>query len=152
MFVSTKSFDNNGFIPKKQAYSACGGENISPDLAWGDVPEGVKSFAIVCHDPDAPVDGGWYHWILVNIPVATKSVKEGIVPALGVVLKNDFGEFGYGGPCPPIGHGVHHYDFIVHAIDVEKLDFSMQISPKDADNIIKKHSIKSAVVTGLFER
>ena len=152
MLISTKSFENNGFIAKNQAYKMCGGDNISPDLSWSDVPNNTKSFAIVCHDPDAPVAGGWYHWVLINIPLSQNKLEKGEIPQESHLLQNDFGEFAYGGPCPPIGHGIHHYNFTVYALDVENLDIADNISAKDAHKIIKEHAISSATVTGLFKR
>lgn len=152
MIILTQSFENNGYIGQNQAYKRCGGDNVSPDLSWSEIPNNTKGFAIVCHDPDAPVAGGWYHWVLINIPVSKTKLEKGEIPQEAHLLQNDFGEFAYGGPCPPVGHGVHHYNFTVYALDVENLDIADDVSAREADKIIKSHAISSATVTGIFQR
>ncbi|MCA9530243.1 MAG: YbhB/YbcL family Raf kinase inhibitor-like protein [Myxococcales bacterium] len=95
------------------------GEDVSPQLSWSHAPEGTKAFAVICHDPDAPLvaPGGTYgfvHWVLYNIPASVRELAEGTTEH--TAGKNDFGNAGYGGPMPPEGHGVHHYYFWVLAL------------------------------------
>lgn len=53
------------------------GDNISPHLAWDDVPAGTKSFVVTCYDPDAPTGSGWWHWVVVNLPADTRVLTQG---------------------------------------------------------------------------
>ena len=86
-----------------------------------EVPEGTKSFALICHDPDAPLVKpgayGFVHWVLYGIPGDARELAEGF--AGGISGSNDFGNVGYGGPMPPGGHGTHHYFFWLLALDAE---------------------------------
>jgi Raf kinase inhibitor-like YbhB/YbcL family protein len=107
----------------------CAGENLSPALEWTDPPAGTKSFAVLVHDPDAPTGGaGFWHWLVTDIPPSVRSLAQGAgsadgkkLPAGAKQLETDFGEIGYGGPCPPKGHGPHRYVFTVYALKVETL-------------------------------
>ena len=114
--VTSTAFDAETHIPVR--YS-CEGEDISPDLSWSGVPEGTKSFAVACLDPDAP-PGTWVHWVLYDIPSDVKELSESIPDddTLENGAKqgtNDFGNLGYGGPCPP--SGTHRYFFKLYALD-----------------------------------
>jgi Raf kinase inhibitor-like YbhB/YbcL family protein len=108
----------------------CSGQNLSPALEWSDPPAGTKSFAVLVHDPDAPTGGaGFWHWLAIDIPASIRSLPRGAGSADGKKmppgsrqLETDFGEVGYGGPCPPKGHGPHRYVFTVYALPIEKLD------------------------------
>ena len=90
-------------------------------FSWSDAPEGTQSFALICHDPDAPLikpgTYGFVHWVLYGIPGDATGLDEGTGDfTCGV---NDFGNQGYGGPAPPPGHGTHHYFFWLFALDAE---------------------------------
>lgn len=117
--LNSGAFANGGSIPAKHTGEA---EDVSPDLSWEHAPEGTRAFAIICHDPDAPLvtPGGTYgfvHWVLYNLPATCTSLEEG--SAEGTAGKNDFGKTGYGGPMPPPGHGMHQYYFWVLALDAD---------------------------------
>lgn len=118
MQLTSSAFAEGGRIPKKHT-----GEDadVSPDLAWTEVPEGTRSFAVICHDPDAPVvaDGfyGFTHWVLYNIPATVTSLAEGATEHTQG-LKGT-GQPGYMGPMPPPGHGTHRYFFWVLALSSE---------------------------------
>ena len=114
--LSSTAFEPGGSIPIKHTGE---GEDISPPLSWTHVPDGTGAFAIICHDPDAPlVTGqgtvGFVHWVLYNIPATITSLAEGSDHY--TQGKNDFGGQGYGGPMPPNGHGQHNYYFWVLAL------------------------------------
>lgn len=117
MQLRSTAFPVGETIPRKYTGE---GEDVSPELVFSDVPEGTKAFAVVCHDPDAPLvsAGGTYgyvHWVLYNIPGSVRRIEEGSAEhTCGI---NDFGDAGYGGPMPPEGHGKHHYYFWVLALD-----------------------------------
>lgn len=102
----------------------CDGDNLSPQLSWSDAPEGTKSFAITAFDPDAPTGSGWWHWVALDIPASQHALERGASGKLkaGREMKNDFGQFGYGGACPPKKHGMHRYQFTVWALPVDKLE------------------------------
>ena len=118
MQLTSSSFNDGTNIP--QQYTGEGAD-ISPQLSWTDAPEATKSFALICHDPDAPVISpgsyGYVHWVLYNIPFNINSLEENTdLYTSGI---NDFGNLGYGGPMPPNGHGIHHYYFWLLALDLE---------------------------------
>ena len=104
--------------PVSLKYSAYG-ENVSPDLAWEHAPEGVRSYALICRDPDAP-GGTFYHWVVFNIPDTVKLLPDGLgrtvtLPFGGTQGTNSFGRSGYDGPRPP--SGTHRYFFDLYALD-----------------------------------
>ena len=116
MSVSSPAFANHQAIPAKHTGE---GEDVSPALAWQDAPAGTKGFAVICHDPDAPLvkEGsyGFVHWVLYNLPGDLQELTE--KTAMGTAGMNDFGNNSYGGPMPPEGHGKHLYYFWVLALD-----------------------------------
>lgn len=104
----------------------CNGANASPELVWSGAPQGTRSFAILAFDPDAPTGSGWWHWVVFNIPasasgIATNASRNGALPQGALQSRNDFGIDGYGGACPPVGGGVHRYQFTVYALSVADL-------------------------------
>lgn len=116
MQLSSTAFESRGAIPKRYTGDD---EDVSPALAWSGAPDGTKSFAVICHDPDAPLvkpgNYGFVHWVLYNLPGSLTGLEEG--SSEGTAGANDFGGTGYGGPMPPEGHGTHHYFFWVIALD-----------------------------------
>ena len=118
MTLTSSAFDAHGPIPLRHTGDA---EDVSPALAWSNVPEGTQSFALICHDPDAPLVKpgayGFVHWVLYSIPGDARALAEGF--AGGTPGVNDFGNAGYGGPMPPPGHGTHHYFFWLLALDTD---------------------------------
>jgi Raf kinase inhibitor-like YbhB/YbcL family protein len=118
MQLTSSAFSNGGAIPTRHTGEA---EDVSPAVSWSDAPDGTKSFALICHDPDAPLvkpgTYGFVHWVLYGIPGDVSALPEGCGDYVQGV--NDFGNAGYGGPMPPEGHGTHHYFFWVLALDNE---------------------------------
>jgi len=116
MQLRSGNFEANAAIPARHTGE---GEDISPTLSWQDAPAGTQSFAMICHDPDAPlVQNGTYgfvHWLLYNLPASVNALDAGT--DTGTAGANDFGSTGYGGPMPPAGHGTHYYYFWVLALD-----------------------------------
>ncbi|MFH0765263.1 MAG: YbhB/YbcL family Raf kinase inhibitor-like protein [Calditrichota bacterium] len=114
--ITSSAFENGGLIP---VVYTCDGEDVSPPLNWGDPPPGTAVFALVCDDPDAPV-GVWTHWLIYNIPRASRGLPEELAPELEQADgtrqgRNDFNRIGYGGPCPPSGQA-HRYYFKLYAL------------------------------------
>ncbi len=140
------AFPEGAQIPQKYT---CEGQNTSPAIEWSGAPENAKSFALIVDDPDAP-SGTFTHWLLFDIPAATHSLAEG--DRSGASGTNDFGKRGYGGPCPPKGHGPHRYFFKLFALDVPKLEIHAGAKRAEVDRALKGHAIEEAQYTGRFER
>lgn len=153
--LTSESIKNNQTLASEQVLNGfgCSGGNISPDLKWQGAPEGTKSYALLVHDPDAPRPTGWWHWLVINIPATKTEFKKGeklSAPMLETVT--DFNNTGYGGACPPKGHGVHHYNFTIYALDVESLDIAVDTNPNEVEKIVKSHSLTSSTITALYQR
>ena len=148
--LSSPAFPNDGHIPAKFTCDA-GMQNPSPALTWKDAPGGTKSFALVMHDPDAPMPGGFTHWVLFDIPAATTQLTEGFqAGSVGVSGNSGFRRAGYGGPCPPTG--VHHYHFTLSALDVESLGLSAGATKADVEKAMQGHVLGTAELVGLYQR
>src|ERR1051325_2141475 len=112
------AFPDGGSIPRLHS---CDGADLSPALEWSGEPSGTKSFALIVDDPDAP-GGTWNHWLLYDLSASVHALAQGCKPGReGVSGTNDFGKPGFGGPCPPKGHGPHRYFFRMHALSVASL-------------------------------
>jgi Raf kinase inhibitor-like YbhB/YbcL family protein len=134
----------------------CEGKNISPTLAWGDVPTETKSFSLICDDPDAPTPKPWVHWVIFNIPSTKTSLAEavdtvGTLPDGSRQGKNDFGNLGYGGACPPPGPKPHHYRFKLHALDC-MLDLQAGANKSDVETAMQGHILIQATLTATYSR
>ena len=118
MQLESDAFDAGGPIPKRHTGE---GEDVSPAMKWSGLPDGTRSLALICHDPDAPLvspgNYGFVHWVLYGIPASAGGLPEGVADYVQGV--NNFGKKGYGGPMPPEGHGTHHYYFWLLALDSE---------------------------------
>ncbi|WP_375055157.1 YbhB/YbcL family Raf kinase inhibitor-like protein [Zobellella sp. DQSA1] len=136
----------------------CAGGNLSPQLSWSGAPQGTRAFAILAYDPDAPTGSGWWHWQLVNIPVEVRSLPAGagdpgqqLAPAGSLQIANDYGSPGFGGACPPQGHGVHRYQFTLHALS-QTLDLPDNPSGALVGYMVKAHSLGSSTIEALYRR
>jgi Raf kinase inhibitor-like YbhB/YbcL family protein len=159
--LSSNDIAQGMFMDEKQEFNGfgCSGENLSPHLKWSNAPMGTKSFAITAYDPDAPTGSGWWHWQIINVPVNitelatnTGSATENLAPASSTQVQNDFGARGFGGACPPEGHGVHHYRFTVHALSVEKLELPEDASGALAGYMINANTIETSTIEALYKR
>ena len=148
MIITSPSFENNAPIPKK---FSCEGGDINPELQIQNIPAGTKSLALILHDPDAPLPGGFTHWVVWNIDPMTMLIKEESIPPSSVEGMNGAGKVGYMGPCPPPGHGVHHYQFRLYALD-DMLELSSTTKAADLEAEIEQHLIEAAELVGLYER
>jgi Raf kinase inhibitor-like YbhB/YbcL family protein len=133
---------------------SCNGRDCSPQLSWAGAPEGTQSYAITLHDPDAPRNGGWWHWVVFNIPATVHSLPTAAgsadgkaLPPGAIQLVNDYGERGYGGPCPPAGHAAHHYILTIHALRVPTLGARAQDTPAVVERTILSEELGKAVLT-----
>ena len=144
--LTSSAFQDGQPIP---AQYGCDGANQSPPLSWGEPPEGTKSFALVVDDPDAP-GGTFRHWGAFDIPADMRSIAPG--QAIGSQAVNDFGKAGYGGPCPPRGHGVHHYHFKLFALQADKLGLGANARVADVETAAAKQAIAQGGLVGIYER
>lgn len=150
MHLTTSTFTPNAAVPQTMVARECGGENISPALRWSDAPKATKSFALLVHDPDAPVPGGFDHWVLYNIPATTNHVDAGAhVQAVSGI--NGTGKAGYFGPCPPPGK-VHHYEFTLFALDVAHLESRATLDARGLHDEMAGHILAQATLTGTYKR
>jgi Raf kinase inhibitor-like YbhB/YbcL family protein len=130
----------------------CEGADLSPALEWEDEPAGTRSFALIVDDPDAPV-GTWNHWLLWDIPAPVHTLAQGYKAGVtGTSGTNDFGRSGYGGPCPPRGHGPHRYFFKVFALDVPTLGLKTGAKRAALDAAMKGHILGQTEHMGRYER
>ena len=136
----------------------CQGGNLSPQLSWSGAPKGTEAFAVMLYDPDAPTGSGWWHWQIVNIPkdVTTLSTGAGtpnkdLHPKGSIQIRNDYGINGFGGACPPKGHGVHRYQFTVYALS-KKLNLPNNPSGALTGYMVKSHSLASSTIEALYKR
>jgi Raf kinase inhibitor-like YbhB/YbcL family protein len=148
--LTSPAFTNNGNIPAKYTCDA-GAQNPSPALSWSGAPAGTKSFALIMHDPDAPMAGGFTHWVLFDIPSSTSALPEAFQPgSVGVSGTSGFRRQGYGGPCPP--SGVHHYHFMLSALDVASLGLQAGATKADVEKAMQGHVLGTAELVGLYQR
>ncbi len=150
MVITSSAFKEGELIPSKYT---CDGDDISPQLSWSGAPENTKSFALINDDPDAP-SGDWVHWVIFNIPGSVKELPENIPhdKILDNGTKqgtNDFGQIGYGGPCPP--GGTHRYYFRIYALDVY-IDKDAGITKKVLISAMEGHILAEAQLIGKYKR
>lgn len=147
--------ESTAFAPETPipAKYSCRGADISPPLAWSDVPEGVKSFALIVDDPDAPV-GIWVHWVYFNIPASTRSLPEA-VPAGAALPDGSIQGVGssrdnrFHGPCPPSGR--HRYYFKLYALDT-MLDLAPSTDKKALVSAMQGHILAEGQLMGYFSK
>lgn len=147
--LTVAAFPEGGEIP---VLYTCDGANISPSLEWRGEPSGALSYALIVDDPDAP-GGTWNHWLLYDIPGHVHALAQGIKHgAVGVSGINDFGKRGYGGPCPPRGHGVHRYYFRLVALNVPSLGLREGENRKSLDTALRGHVLAETTYFGTYKR
>jgi Raf kinase inhibitor-like YbhB/YbcL family protein len=133
------------------------GKNVSPALRWEGVPAEAKSLALTVYDPDAPTGSGFWHWVVVDIPVETTSLSTGAGQATGdrmpqgaIPMLNDYGTRGFGGWAPPKGDKAHRYIFEIHALSVPTLGIPAEATNAIARFMIHLNRIASATLTGYY--
>ncbi|WP_435263188.1 YbhB/YbcL family Raf kinase inhibitor-like protein [Tenacibaculum sp. nBUS_03] len=169
--LSTASFSQNTFTltsqdlggesTKKEEFNGfgCVGKNQSPQLSWKNAPEGTKSFAVTMYDPDAPTGSGWWHWLVFDIPSSTNELVSGagnlklkLTPKGVVQSVTDYGVGGYGGPCPPEGHGTHQYIITVYALKTESLGLTENTNPAVVGYYLWNNSLAKASIITYYKR
>lgn len=148
--ITSPAFEEGGMIP--EVYT-CDGIDISPPLKWSSMPQGTKTFALICDDPDAPI-GTWVHWVIYNIPGDICELPENIPPEQeikngGIQGMNDFRKIGYGGPCPP--GGTHRYFFRIYALDTE-VDLKPGATESQLLKAMEGHILAEGQLMGRYSR
>jgi hypothetical protein len=141
--ISSPAFRDGDWIPTP---FTCDGIDEPPSLIVSDPPKGTRSFALIVDDPDAPT-GTFTHWLVYDIPADPPELRV----TEGKTLKNSFGRRGYGGPCPPPGHGPHRYFFTVYAVDVPSLDVT-GTTRRDLERALHQHTLGTARLMGRYQR
>jgi Raf kinase inhibitor-like YbhB/YbcL family protein len=143
--VTSPAFEHHKQIPDRHTSN---GEDVAPAVEWSGVPEGTRAFALVVHDPDAPLVDGFTHWVAYGIPGDATGLPEGGGDAVSGA--NSLGNNGYNGPAPPPGHGTHHYYFWVYALD-EDLDLEPGLDRRALLDRIEDHVIEQARLVGTYK-
>ncbi|MDN5750085.1 MAG: YbhB/YbcL family Raf kinase inhibitor-like protein [Pseudonocardia sp.] len=145
--------------PQVSGIMGAGGEDRSPQLSWHGFPTSTRSFAVTCYDPDAPTGSGFWHWAGADIPADATGLAAGAgspdgagLPEGAITLPNDAGLHRYLGAAPPEGHGVHHYYFVVHAVDVATLGIPRTASPAYLGFNLFSHTLARATIAAVYER
>jgi hypothetical protein len=146
--IKSPAFAPQGRIEKKFAGD---GGNQSPPLEWSGAPRGTREFALVCHDPDAPMPHGFTHWVVYGIPVSVTKLSEAQKSDIFTPGVNDARRHGYMGPYPPSGHGVHHYYFWIYALGKE-LGLKRGLNREQLLDAISDHLLEQARIVGTYER
>ncbi|MFH1262956.1 MAG: YbhB/YbcL family Raf kinase inhibitor-like protein [Pseudomonadota bacterium] len=152
--IKSTAFTHEKEIPSKYT---CEGEDLSPALSWYDPPKGTMAYALIVDDPDAPDPRApkmtWVHWILYNLPTGTQALKEGVamkeLPQGTEEGINDWGNTGYGGPCPPIGR--HRYYFKLYALS-KRLTGIRLPTKKDLEKAMAGSILAQTQMIGTYEK
>tara|TARA_R110000868_G_scaffold25260_1_gene98561 strand:- start:638 stop:1186 length:549 start_codon:yes stop_codon:yes gene_type:complete len=148
---ATKLQEFNGF--------GCSGDNSSPQLSWANAPEGTKSFAVTMYDPDAPTGSGFWHWVVFDIPANVNELVQNagnvalnLAPKGAIQSTTDYGVKGFGGPCPPEGHGYHEYIITVFALKTDKLGLNETINPAIVGFNLWNQTLAKASIVMYYKR
>lgn len=150
--LTSNDIADGGVLPDAQVQAK---GNTSPHLKWSGAPEGTKSYAVTCYDPDAPTGSGFWHWTAANIPADVTELATGAssrgMPAGAVQGRTDYGDTGFGGAAPPPGHGPHRYIFTVFAVDVDALPVTPDNSGAVFGFNLHFHTLAKATITATYE-
>ncbi len=146
--ITSPDFQDGGPLSTKNEFNqfGCTGSNIAPELDWTNVPAGTKSFVMLMSDYDAPIAGGFHHWIVYNIPADVRQLVGNTPFTEGTT---SFGITGYGGPCPPATGEIHHYLFLLYAIDISHIG-GQALKFDQVVNRIRGHVLGATSIIGTF--
>ena len=150
--LSSDTVRDGGTLPDEHVYAA---GNTSPQLRWSGFPEGTKSFAVTCYDPDAPTGSGFWHWVLFDIPATVTELPARAgngkdLPAGAIHARNDYGTRDFGGAAPPPQDAPHRYFFVVHALDTDSLGVDADASANVVGFNLTAHTLGRAVLVSSF--
>jgi hypothetical protein len=151
MQLKSSAFRAGGTIPVRYT---CEGDNLSPEFSWTETPAGTKSLVLILHDPDAPREGGFTHWVVYDIDPSLKQIDENTpkqqkFAGLGAQGKNDSGQIGYMGPCPP--SGTHRYIARLFALDTE-LNLKPGATHQEVESAMQEHILDKAALMGTYAK
>jgi Raf kinase inhibitor-like YbhB/YbcL family protein len=144
VLLSSPDFSAGGVIPRALMAADCGGQNTTPRLRWTGVPSTARSFALIEYDPDAPVPGGFYHWVVYDLPQSTRSLGTSLPPGSREGVRSS-GKPGYYGPCPPPGQ-THHYVFTLYAVDVAQIGGDTPLNGPQLETRMRGHILARATL------
>jgi Raf kinase inhibitor-like YbhB/YbcL family protein len=158
--LTSSEFQDGAMLQKKNAGNNpknpnCIGDNVSPPLAWHNVPKGTKSFALVMVDPEGRGGLGVVHWVAYGIPASVTGFGEGETSKLSDKYVGGKGTQGLGhylGPCTPPGTGMHHYTLTLIATDLEPNALPPGLTREELFEKLKGHSKGAAGLVGRFGR
>lgn len=159
--LASPTIKNKSTIGNEHVFNGfgCTGGNVSPELRWSNVPKDTKSFAVTVYDPDAPTGSGWWHWLIFNIPPSVTALPAGAgtpdgsgAPQGSIQSMTDFGQPGFGGPCPPQGDKPHRYIFTVFALKVDQLPLKPEASGAMVGYFLNQNALAKASFTGMYGR
>ena len=159
--LSSTDIQAGQMMGKAQEFNGfgCSGGNQSPQLSWRNPPPGTQSFAVTVYDPDAPTGSGWWHWVVFDLPANVRSLPANagdptatLLPAGAVQSRTDYGKGGFGGACPPQGHGKHRYQFTVYALKVPSLQLDADSSAALVGFMLNANTLGKAQLEALYER
>jgi Raf kinase inhibitor-like YbhB/YbcL family protein len=145
MTLSSGDFPAGGTIPTAFMATDCGGQNHSPGLVWANAPKNAKSFALVMHDPDAPIAGGFDHWVVYNLPAAMHELAVNAKLSANQLGTTSRDTADYYGPCPPPGPP-HHYTLTLYALDLPHIETSAPLTAAQLEERIAGHVLARAVL------
>jgi Raf kinase inhibitor-like YbhB/YbcL family protein len=159
--IVSRDFHDGGRLPLFTEYGGvdasevgCGGQNLAPELKWFNTPSGTEGYALLVNDMDAPVAGGWHHYVVYNIPGTATNL-----PGHGVHLYtegatswdvNGIPAVGWGGPCPPADGQTHHYIFTLYALSAATIPGN-DLTYEQVLSAISPYVLGSTVIIGTFE-
>ena len=156
--ISSSAFANGQQIPKKYTGE---GQDISPPLAWSNLPEKTQELVLICDDPDAPTHDPWVHWLIYKIPASLTGLPEGVpqqprlkTPPGTLQGQNSWPKghnIGYRGPMPPPGHGTHHYRFTLYALEA-KLVAEPGLDKNPLLQELEGHVLAQGQLVGTYQR
>jgi Raf kinase inhibitor-like YbhB/YbcL family protein len=159
--LSSPTIKDQGKISNEHVFAGfgCSGGNVSPALQWKGAPKETKSFALTVYDPDAPTGSGWWHWVIFNLsptlnalPANAGKPDGGAAPSGSIQSVTDFGQPGYGGPCPPQGDKPHRYIFTIYALKLEQLPLKGDSSGAMVGFYLNQNMIAKASFTAFYGR
>jgi Raf kinase inhibitor-like YbhB/YbcL family protein len=152
--VKSSSFTEHGMMASRFA-GECGGQSVSPQVSWSDLPAAAKSVAVFMADPDGALGLGVSHWVVYNIDAARGQLKEGeaqTTVANATLGKNSAGATVYRGMCPPVGDLSHHYVLTVVASDLEPTALPPGLTRDELLVALKGHALGGQSTIGLYSR
>lgn len=151
MQIRSSSFSAGGRIGLPFMARECAGQNRSPALSWSAPPHGTRSLALIMHDPDAPITGGFYHWVVYDLPPSTRALALSARLQSNQLGLTSTGRPGYHGPCPPPGPA-HHYNFTIYALEVPSIAGASSLTGPQLERLVAGHTLARGSLQGIASR